>query len=68
MTIPMTVIGISAPYFDMAPYFTKVLFITPMITTMESWVRKLLIPSGSIFARYLNRISMLPGSSRKLLA
>ena len=46
MTMPTTVMGMSAPYLDRAPYRTRVVFITPMMMTMDTWVSRLLMPKG----------------------
>ena len=44
ITIPKTVIGISAPYFETAPYFPNKLFWTDIKITKLISVIKLLIP------------------------
>ena len=49
ITIPKTVIGISAPYLLFAPYFPSRLFSAVITHTMLIWVIKLLIPSIDTF-------------------
>ena len=49
ITIPRTVIGISAPNFDSAPYFPSVLFSVAITNTILIWFIKLLIPNIETF-------------------
>lgn len=47
--IPITAIGISAPYFDIAPYFESIILHTKEIITIDICVIKVEIPSFITF-------------------
>ena len=48
MVIPSAAWGMSAPYFDRAPYFARELFITAITKTAAAWEIKLDVPRVKI--------------------